>query len=525
MRRVQELDMSFPKLTEEQRVKIIASNKENREKARAEAARQYRKSIKDAEKEKNVPNLKAASSSLRLDGFQIAKAITKPHVHPANRKQSVDSPKTFPVKKRLQCARLVWKNDESDKPSFVDTHVEHSVKYPPPDLASDAFRDGAIIVREGESFVASAHVHELSEWNDTTRWADLAANLHCVAGPFDKIRLVNHAGTGMKLVGSGTFNVVVTPPKSKGPDWNCGEVVYRITRPDFKASDRTYRYNTLKKTASEAYNSMFASLNNIGPNIHAIVGYTAPKPGRTLRYGTVYVIEKATCDLSNGMKTMKTEESGVIMGMHLVDLIYSASCCGVAFFDIKPGNILLIKDDSSKGGYKFRLTDHDPDFFVISKRCWKSLMLLNMAIVLAHTRIYPHSCLESRNGFISSVEPLVRQLVERRSSYASEWLFDVRCLRMPFDVPEKIESTFAFQKMLCIMSDSYFYGTHLKRDLIPSTQFAWCFDDQSELEMHWKTPTNRNSWPHWERTTFNPLVIQLLEFALEKSFKVVKYFD
>ena len=531
MRRMQELDLSFPKLTEEQRMKIIASNKENREKARTEAARQYKKSIKNAGNDKQMPpsspsvrsaeltSSSTSAPSLRLDGSQTAKSITKPHVHPANRKRPMDSPKTFPVKKRLQCTRLVWSDGMSDKPSFVDTHVEHSVKYPPPDLASDAFRDGAIIVREGESFVASAHVHE-SEWSDTSRWADLAANLDCVAGPFDKIRLVNDTGTGMKLVGSGTFNVVVTPPKSRGPDWDCGDVVYRITRPDFKASDRSYRYNTLKKTASEAYNSMFASLNNIGANIHAIVGYTAPKPGRTLRYGTVYVIEKATCDLSNGMKTMKTE---VIMGSHLVDLIYSASCCGIAFFDIKPGNILLIKDDSSKGGYKFRLTDHDPDFFVISKRCWKSLMLLNMAIVLAHTRNNPHSCLESRRGFISSVEPLVRQLVERRSSYESEWLFDVRCLRMPFDVPEKIQSTFAFQKMLCIMSDSYFYGKHLKNDLIPSMQFAWCFDDQSELEMCWKTPTNRNSWPHWERTTFNPLVIQLLEFALEKSFsKVVK---
>ena len=522
MRRVEELDLSFPKLTEEQRMKMIASNKENMEKARAEAARHYKKNIENAKEHKKMQNIKAPSasiaSSLRLNDFQTAKAISKPHVHPANRKRPMDSPKTFPVKQRFKCTRLVWNDDASDKLSFVCTHVECAVKYPPPDLASNAFRDGAIIVREGDSFVASGHLHEMSEWNDTTKWADLAANLHCVADPFDKVRLVNNTGTGMNLVGSGTFNVVVTPPKSKGPGWDCGDVVYRITRPDFKASDQSYKYNTLRKTASEAYNSMFAAINNIGANIHAIVGYTAPKPGRTLRYGTVYVIEKATCDLSSGMKTMKTEESGVIMGNHLVDLIYNASCCGIAFFDIKPGNILLIRDDSSKGGYKFRLADHDPDFFVISKLCWKSLMLLNMAIVLAHTRNYPHACLQSRRGFISSVEPLVRQLVERRGSYGSEWLFGARCLRMPFDIPEKIESTFSFQKMLCIMSDSYFYGKHLRNDPIPSMRFAWCFDDQRQLEEYWKIPTNRNSWPLWRREAFKPLVIQLLEFAFEKSF-------
>lgn len=533
MKRVQELDLSFPKLTEEQRIKMIASNEENREKARAAAARQYKKciekeeQIRNAKKEEQIKNSNVAFSStstttsLFLRDSLTEKATTKAHVHPANRKRRVDSPVTFPVKKRFRCARLVWHDDVSDKPSFEDTHVERVVSYPPSDLASDAFRDGVIIVRQGDSFVASGHAHDMSEWNDTTKWSNLAANLHCVADKHDKIKLVSNGGTGMELVGSGTYNVVVTPPKTTGPDWDCGDVVYRITRPDFKASNNEYSYTTLKKTAKEAYNSMFAAINDVGASIYAIVGFTAPKPGRTLRYGTVYVVEKATCDLSTGMKTMQTEESGVIMGNHLVELIYSASCCGIAFFDIKPGNILLIKDDNAKGGYKFRLADHDPDFFVISKQCWKSLMLLNLAIILPHTRNYPHTCLQSRKGFLSSVEPLVRQLLERRESYASQWLFDVRCLRMPFVIPENVESIFCFQKMLCIMSDSYFYGKHLEKGAIASTMFPWCFDDQSELEEYWRTPKHRNSWPLWKRKTFKPLVIQLLEFALEKSFNIV----
>ena len=62
MHRVEELDLSFPKLTEEQRLKMIASNKENRERARAAAARHYKKEVENAQKEEQVKKNKGNAS-------------------------------------------------------------------------------------------------------------------------------------------------------------------------------------------------------------------------------------------------------------------------------------------------------------------------------------------------------------------------------------------------------------------------------------------------------------------------------
>ena len=255
---------------------------------------------------------------------------------------------------------------------------------------------------------------------------------------------------------------------------------------------------------------MFASKNNIGVRVHSIASYHGVRQGRTLRYGTVYALDRADLDLLRVLDRCRTFDGGALIAVKVTELLFKASRCGVAFFDIKPGNILSMATRSGHGDC-FRLTDYDPAFFIrLPNEDWRTLMLLNLALLAAHVRNQNFDC---TNGFCAAVAPILRQLVHRRSDiHNSDWLFDVRSVCIPFEVPENTD-VFQMQRIFAVMATSYFYNKDLKS--IPSSRYAWETKDQSLLDNYWLTPKNRYSWPPlWHKGQFKPLIEQLVEFAL-----------
>lgn len=520
-----ELDLEPPKLSDEQREKILKNHKENLERARLETIRSHKKKqmLENENSERQKKNAEssrcshaAASYAIEIDKNVPSKTLgIQPHIHPAQ-KRPIASPPTVPAKRPTHGTSLLWDNCASDKPPLAD-ECRNNVRLPPQHLTTRAFRDGLVLHRKENTYVIASDETGAYEWKNFDKWRKFASKLHFEACKDDTATLISDGGMGVKKLGSGTYNIVVKPPKSQVPGWICDDCVYRMTRPDYSHRDGAYKYEKLRNAANEAYHAMFAALNDIGVNMHALVAYTALQSARTLRYGTIFVMERAKCDLAIEMTTMQTFRSGEIMAKNIVDLIRATSCCGVAFFDIKPGNVLLLKDDSCQEGYRYRLTDFDPTYFVITQRCWKSLMLLNLALFIAHTRNYPHANKEAQKGYLTFITPVVAQLIKCYASYDSEWLFGVASLCVPYSMMTNVDSssTFSLQKTLCIMCSAYFYGHKIDKKMA-SASFPWETHRQDELMAHWRTPVNRSSWPQWKNYRFTPLIRQLLDFGLYK---------
>jgi hypothetical protein len=519
----------IPKLTAEQRSNMNSSNRENAERAGVRArhlknliSEENKKRVRELDEHQKVKSnhrpTAATTAIFNAHKQPQSSPQSSPHVHPAARKKT-DSPLTDPMRRRAKqpTARMVWNNSPAHYKSFVELNKnEKEIFHPHPDLAASAFRDGLTIVANGGVYTTRSGQ---SEWDYSWKWSSMVSQIICeTIKDSDKVTIKSNGGTGLQKLGSGTFNIVVSQQGGSGtkemPEFVSGkDVVYRISRTDRCNKDNAYRYETIESASMEAQNAMFAAMNDVGVPLHAIASYIAPKAARSLRYGTVYVMDLAVCDLARQMLTMETFESGANMGVEVVELIYEASRCGIAFYDIKPGNILVIRDVQSPGGIKYRLTDYDASFFILTSLDWRALMLLNVGLLLAHVRNYPHTDTKARLGFVASVSPMVRQLIDRRDSYNSDWLFSVRPMRVPFEFPE-VRGQFFMQKMLCIMTTSYVYGKNV-HESIESLKHKWVEeDDQCELERWWRVPQNRDSWPPSLRKSYTPLIVKLVEFGL-----------
>lgn len=409
-------------------------------------------------------------------------------------------------RREVERCRLVW-NEEAGRQSFVDMALSEGKKQPvvpERDLAADAARDGLVIVENAGSFTTKGL--EDCCWYKSNPWKAIASVIQVTESEKGKMKIVNDGGLGAKKLGAGTFNFVVEIDRSNLPAWLPDQSVLRITRPD-KADNTDHKYQTISTVAEEAQNAMFASANGFGVKVHCISAFEGIRWGRTIRYGMVYAMEKAKQDMFRSLESMKTESQGVRAAKEVSEMLYQASRCGVAFMDIKPGNIL------ETDNMVFRLTDYDPAFFLIlPDKDWRALLLLNLAFLSCHVRNGAFGPVSW--GWANAVKPILTQLIEQRHLYDSSWLFVARSVRMEFDVPSD-RSDFELQRMMSVMATSYFYGTQIKD--VSSAKWGWQTKDQGAVNA-WRTvPLNRKSWPPSWSSDYVPLIKQLVDFATERA--------
>lgn len=375
-----------------------------------------------------------------------------------------------------------------------------------------SMRDGtAILCGEDGRMLAGG---ETSAWRMASKWKGLVAGLvvkeTIVNATSSKLKVEVEAdgGNDCAYIGSGTFNVILTYPDKYKPTEHTGRTAWRVTRPDKDKGE--YKYQNFNTCLGEMHNALFCSANGIGVPLQGICAFEACRPGRTLRYGTVMVMTRAACDLACRMKSLNTVEGGAGVAEKVIDLLYRASRMGILFVDIKPANLLII---NSKGEDSFKLTDYDPAFFLTTDRDWRSLLLLNLALLSAHIHNADYGA--PGRGWAKAVAPLLRQLVDSPSRYDSAWLFQTRAVNIEFAEPAN-KSDFELQKLVACMWTSYFIDRDV--DGLRSRRHPWKHVTQNKLQLlkHWESAANCLSWPvEWSAQDSHPLIAQLVDFALQ----------
>lgn len=474
-----------------------------------------------------------SSKSQRLRGNPMP---TNPALYPAGRATFMDGNRCSPKNKvhlspseiptlrvsrpiRIQTEHpcvLVWYEDGC-KSSLVDKYLhdgEPTFKEVDTNLIYCCIKDGVTIKYDGDRFVTdglSTDASMLSSW-----WRNLVAPVQ-IADNDGRPYITTDGGIGCLRVGVGTFNAVVVIPSEQLPKWLPKQCVVRFTRPDVQLSNE-FMYQNYQTTFGELLNTLFASLNDIGPAIYSVAVFNAPRTGRTLRFGVVYTMEVAHRDLGKSLKSMRSFNDGCTAAVGCIELLYKASRLGIAFFDIKPGNLLEFIDESNSTKRAiYKLTDFDPAFFIRTKnRDWRSLLLLNLALLSAH--VYALNCEEEViRGWVTEVTPLLQQLVARREEYESSWLFLARCANLKFRQALD-DSDFELQRMFTSICESYFYGERRRGTIAHIWHWKRKSENNEDLKKHWSTAKNIDSWPEtWTTAESEPLVVQLVKMSTCKS--------
>ena len=378
-------------------------------------------------------------------------------------------------------------------------------------MIKDAIRDGLAIRSDANGARFFTNGLDPDPWTKATNWKKLVSDLKIAEDGEFRVEVVSDGGKGCSKIGQGTFNIVLSYPPCYAASYMPENLVWRVTRPD-QDNTGNYRYQNTSTTEGEIKNALFASSNRIGVAVYGVAAFEAIRSGRTMRHGIVMAMERAECDLVRFLDSMRTEAQGSKAAEQMVELLFRASRMGVAFTDIKPGNVLVFKDQD--GGVFYRLTDYDPAFFIMTDKDWQSLLLLNLAFLSAH--VYSADFGAVGIGWAKAVSPLLRQLVHNRWMYNSDWLFSARGFAVDFKEPVDA-SDFELQKNVTSMWYSYFVKRCNKGGR--ASRFKWSStmaDNKRELDEHWKEPSNRRSWPTgWDRHDRNPLVKQIVDFALE----------
>lgn len=410
-------------------------------------------------------------------------------------------------------AALMWEEDGpfGPDPQALESLTARSAReqtQPVPQVpyhfAEQLLRDGLVACLDGHEYTVDGTSED--KWKRCGAWCEFVGSIQLSKGK--QVTIISDGGYGTVKLGQGTFNVVVEMSAGHLPRWVPECAALRFTRP-WRDEHGNYRYQNIQMASRECANAMFASSTRIGCEVYSVVGYVAPRDGRTLRYGVAFTMQKAVYDMRGQMCAAATERDGAAIAQTSVDLIYRASKCGVLFLDIKPGNILVFGHDAP---YQ-RLTDYDPSFFLVTQgRDWKALFLCNLALLAAH--VYNADFKSAGTGFLRCVAPLLRQMVRMRSAMDAEWLFCTRSVSVEVLNP-KDHSDFALQRTFAQMSMCYFYGADVDA---PSRQWTWDKSQQVELDQHWRTPSCRCSWPpRWSKPA-RPLVAQLVDMALSKLY-------
>ena len=450
-----------------------------------------------AEAEAETEALAAAKKVMAADAAAEPKQKATKNRGPKD--QSSQSPNTVIVEplqaarvEEVTAARRVWPSPTQGTAAGApheckETFSEEALRTGPlqplqvnRDAVCAAVRDGFVIVPTDDGFGVRASEH--TPWLQTPDaytpwWRRLAQHIRVRHNAkANKAELICDGGLGFELLGSGNFNIVVRETRACRvlPLWLQGRnVVMRITRPDHYDESNDTRYLTIDSVVDEAVNAMFASCNGIGVQLHAIACYEAYQPMRTLRYGSVHVMDRAFKDLHDALRDEHTAAFGHQVAIEVIELLYRASRCGVAFYDCKPTNILCIFDVESDE-VDFRLTDCAPDFFlVVPDRDWQSLLLLNVVLLTAHVRngiLYS----DARAAWVKAVAPLIRELLDRRDAYDGGWLFGAHAQMLRYELCRST-STHDLQRFFAVMCTSYFYGPKIQAPS-PSERWPWLFE-------------------------------------------------
>ena len=405
---------------------------------------------------------------------------------------------------------LVWQQN-SYKDSLIDRALAEGELVPrqaTPWLVASCIQDGLTILNKDGDFCIDGLSSDASM--RAPYWKKLIEKI-TVKDDGSRATIDNDGGTGCKRVGFGTFNAVVKFPDGVLPEWISNKCVCRFTRSDNEVGQEL-KYQNARTNHGEVDNALFCSMNGIGPEVYCVSVFSAPRPCRTLRFCGAMCIQRARKDLHKSLVSMTTFSEGATAAQACIDLLFKASRLGVAFFDIKPGNMLQVSEYPERPCYK--LTDYDPAFFLrLEGRDWRTLLLLNMTLLSVHVLNSDHGCVG--RGWARTVAPMLRQLIQRKDEYDSEWLFFARFVKVKFDVPLD-KSDFQLQRLLCSMVDSYFCSERA-RDT-PSYEWPWKNhnENQSELDNHWEAEANKSSWPpSWTTPDSEPLIKQLVDLALK----------
>ena len=380
-------------------------------------------------------------------------------------------------------------------------------------LVLACIRDGVTIRHQDGEFYTDGLSFDSSmncKW-----WKNLVTGID-IDESGDRATIKCDGGTGCTRVGIGTFNAVVKMPPGKLPSWIPENTVVRLTRPDLD-SNNEFRYQNVTQTIGEMRNAMFASANGVGPQVYSVAAFSTFRPGRTLRFGVVATLGRARKDLSKALNSMRTFEDGRAAACACIELLFKVSRLGIAFFDIKPGNILQFFEDGDKSKPAFyKLTDFDPAFFIRTyDRDWRSLLLLNLGLLSAH--IYNSDLGAVGRGWAQAVKPILKQLIERKDEYDSKWIFGARCAKLEFDTP-KNTSDFDMQRLLVCMGESYFYGQRRIGALSYGINWKNLTKNSDELKTYWSEEKNKESWPpSWSEPDEQPLIKQLVDLALRHA--------
>ena len=395
-------------------------------------------------------------------------------------------------------------------------HVPH---VPDLDVVLKCLRDGLVIVRGNKDDLVHFETRGL-EFDPSFRsafWKDLVASLQIDE---DKIESVND-GKGTKLIGCGTYNVVLQYETSYLPSWLPPCQAVRVTRHT--------KYQAFEAARDEIFNIMFADMNGFGVPVHGISAFSAPRgegeinatyKRRGLRFGVVMSMPRAKSDLydymENGCTSAITTRQ---VAIDCIDLMYRISRAGVAFLDIKPRNILRIQHNSVT---KLYISDCDSAlFFIDNTRDWRALLLLNLGLLTSHVANLRMTS-AARSAWVEMVQPALRQLVDRRRDYESDWLFAARCVEVDFGMlPADRKSDFELQRMLSVCCTQYFFKNTMEG--APSNQWHWKNKESNtqELNRFWKTYDGKNTdkycraWPPtWVGMDNVPLIKQLVDFSV-----------
>jgi len=506
------------------RAQEVAKQDQERQRSRQEAQAKRDQQERKQRKASHEANMALATARLSSPAPEPSsrQPVARPSKRPIDTIGTVSGSRTLSpsIKKPAHAARefvMVWSEDSAFGPPQCESLVDRALREGPctpsvvdMEMVTSSLRDGICITSHdnGKTFGMSAM--DPDPWYKSIKWKMFIAPIE-VKDDGVTCKLVSSGGTGCRRIGCGTFNFVVSFPSFALPSWMPSESVHRFTRPDKGENGNDPKYQNDYTTKNEMKNAIFASCNDIGVPVYNVACFSAPREGRTLRYGLVMSLERAECDLLRAMDKMDSERDGMDIADKCIDLLYKVSRCGVAFFDIKPANILVFKRDGAETS--LRITDYDPAFFLqLPDEDWRVLLLLNLSLLSTHIHNFDFGPVG--RGFAKAVAPTMRQLLRRRGDYNGGWLFATRCVKVKFEEP-KSHSHFELQKLFAAICTSYFFNS---KRAGPAKDYAWknTDDNQRVLNAHWDTLLNRDRWPDcWVRDDEEPLVKQLVDFSLK----------
>lgn len=470
-----------------------------------------KRSAEESQREEQSKGFKTQveTAAMAVANFTV---VTEQHTRQLpSKKQSTPTAPVKPVPK------LIWSSDEYgevEDETFTDMVIsEGRIHAIPADATflANAFRDGVTVICESDRMFTNGL--EPDPFHRSFEWKKIASQVvvTCNAG-----RTIVNAPPhlGVTRLGVGTYNAVISVKDDVLPSFVPVGSAIRITRNDRGGDNTDYKYMSIKDCVAEARNTIFCSFNGVGPRIYSVAAYTGIRNSSSIRYGAAYAIEKADADLHRVLARNSEWIHGERYGRACLDMIAKAARLGIFTADIKCSNVLCRQ--SSDLNPETVLTDCDGQFFLIRPDLdWRSLMLVNLAMLVAHVRNGAFG--DASRGFAAVCYPALHQLWKNRHSYDSNWLFKTPAAKVTFDILLS-ESEFEIQKMFAIMATSYMYGESVMCENTSSAKYAWRLLDSNKLSDFWEAPENRSRWPPFANTV-PPLITQICEFGWERVAK------